>query len=93
VEVDDFGAVATNDPGYGREIDKFLLGPCIEVNTGDRKTASDILVHSFTKQEANPEIPFPASFRQSTDEILEGTPFVGMDRRAEKDVYNGFRHE
>jgi hypothetical protein len=91
--VDDFGAVATKDPGYGRKIDKFLLRPCIEVNTGDRKPASDILAHSFKKQEANPEIPFPTSFRQSTDEILEGTPFVGMDRRAEKDVYHGFRHE
>ena len=91
--MDDFGAVTMQDPDYRREIDKSLLGTCIEVNTGDRKSASDIIAYFFTQQEANPEIPFPTSFRQSTDEILEGTPFVGMDRCAEKDVYHGFRHE
>jgi serine/threonine protein kinase len=93
VKVDHFWAVGTKGPGNCREIDKSLLGPCIEVNTGDRISASDILAHSFTKQEANPEIPFPTTFRHSTDEILEGTALGGMDRRAEKDVYRGFRHE
>ena len=86
--MDDFGAGGKEDPGYGGKIEEFLLGSCIEVNVGDRKSVSDILVCSIAKQEAGPEIPFQTSFRQSADEILEGTPLVGIDCSAEKDVYH-----